>query len=67
MAVNKLALSDVVKIAAVLVMNSVCGAVAQYIFTLVRHQLRIKLYRRLHIEPSEANIAVMESIEYQTV
>lgn len=48
-------------------MNSVCGAIAQYLFTLVRHQLRIKLCRRLNIEPSESNIAVMESIEYQTV
>ena len=66
-AVNKLALSDVLKIAAVLIMNSVCGAIAQYLFTLVRHQLRIKLCRRLSIEPSESNIAVMESIEYQTV
>ena len=66
-AVNKLALSDVVKIAAVLIMNSVCGAIAQYIFASARHRLRIKLCRRLHIEPTEANIAVMESIEYQTV
>lgn len=66
-AVNTLSLSDVLKIAAVLIMNSVCGAVAQYIFTLVRHRLRIKLCRRLNIEPTESNIAVMESIEYQTV
>ena len=66
-AVNTLNLSDVLKIVAVLIMNSVCGAVAQYIFTLVRHRLRIKLCRRLNIEPTESNIAVMESIEYQTV
>ena len=32
-AVNTLSLSDVLKIAAVLIMNSVCGAIAQYIFT----------------------------------
>ena len=66
-ALNELNLSDVLKIAAVLIMNSVCGAIAQYLFTFVRHQLRIKLCRRLSIEPSESNIAVMESIEYQTV
>ena len=42
-------------------------AIAQYIFTLMRHRLRIKLCRRLNIEPTESNIAVMESIEYQTV
>lgn len=66
-AVNTLNLSDVLKIAAVLIMNSVCGAIAQYIFTLIRHRLRIKLCRRLNIEPTESNIAVMESIEYQTV
>ena len=65
-ALNKLNLSDVLKIAAVLIMNSVCGAIAQYLFTIVRHQLRIKLCRRLNIEPTESNIAVMESIEYQT-
>ncbi len=56
-AVNKLALSDVVKIAAVLIMNSVCGAIAQYIFAIARHRLRIKLCRRLHIDYKKRYLA----------
>lgn len=35
--------------------------------TVVKNHLRIKLCKRLNIEPNERNIAVMESFEYQSV
>lgn len=64
---NKIKINEVVKIALVLIVNSLCGAISNYIFTIVKHHLRIKLCKRLNIEPNEQNIAVMESLEYQSV
>lgn len=54
-------------IALVMIINSFCYQIANYIFTLLKHWLRIKLCFRLGIKPSEDNIAVMESLEYQSV
>lgn len=64
---NKININEVVKIALVLIVNSFCGAISNYIFTVIKHYLRIKLCKRLNIEPNERNIAVMESLEYQSV
>lgn len=64
---NKIKINEVVKIALVLIVNSFCGAISNYIFTIVKHHLRINLCKRLNIEPNERNIAVMESLEYQSV
>lgn len=63
----KLKVNDLVKIGVVLVINNMCYAVSNYIFTLVKHWFRLRLCVRLGIEPSERNIAVMESMEYQSV
>lgn len=64
---NKISINETVKIAIVLVANNMCYALANYIFTIAKHYLRIRLCKRLGIEPSERNIAVMESMEYQSV
>lgn len=64
---NKLNINEVVKIALVLIVNNFCGAVSNYVFIILKHHLRIKLCKRLNIEPNERNIAVMESLEYQSV
>lgn len=66
-ALNKISVNETAKIAVVLVANNMCYAVANYIFTIAKHCLRIRLCKRLGIEPSERNIAVMESMEYQSV
>ena len=65
--IAKIKLNETVMIAVVLCVNSFCRAIANYIFTVIKHGLRIQLCKRLHIEPSEKNIAVMESLEYQSV
>ena len=67
MLVDNIQMNDTVKIAAVLVINSCCTAIANFIFVIVKHRLRIKLCDRLGIEATEENIAVMESLEYQSV
>lgn len=65
--VSAIKLPESIMIAVVLVVNSLCGCVANYLFTLIKHWLRIRLCKRLGIEPSEKNIAAMESLEYQSV
>ena len=60
-------MNELAKIAVVLVVNNMCYALSNYIFTIAKHRLRIRLCGRLGIEPTERNIAVMESLEYQSV
>jgi len=65
--IDKVKMNELIKIAFVMVVNSFCHQLANVIFTTTKHKLRIKLCKRLKIEPSERNIAVMESLEYQSV
>ena len=64
---DSLQINELCKIAVVLVVNNMCYALANYVFTYIKHYLRVKLCWRLGIEPCERNIAVMESLEYQSV
>ena len=60
-------LNELAKIAVVLVINNMCYALANFIFAYAKHFLRLRLCKRLGIEPTERHIAVMESMEYQSV
>lgn len=64
---DKCKINELAKIAVVLVVNNMCYAVSNYLFTIAKHRLRLRLCKRLDIEPTERNIAVMESLEYQSV
>jgi len=64
---DKLKLNELAKIAVVLVINNMCYALGNFIFAYAKHFLRLRLCKRLGIEPTERNIAVMESMEYQSV
>lgn len=66
-AMSKVELNELFRMALLLVVNNLCGAVSNYLFTVGKHCLRVKLCKRLKIEPTEENIAAMESLEYQTV
>lgn len=65
--IDKIKMNELIKIAFVMVVNSFCYQLANVIFTLTKHKLRTRLCNRLGIEPNERNIAVMESLEYQSV
>ena len=65
--INHITLNEMLKIAIVLIINNMCGALANYIFTAIKHYLRMRLCTRLQIEADERNIAAMESLEYQSV
>ena len=58
---DKLKINDLVKIAVVLVVNNMCYALANFIFAYVKHFLRLRLCKRLGIEPTERNIAVINA------
>lgn len=65
--ISKLNLNETVMVALVLCINRFCNSIANCLFTVIKHWLRVKLCERLGIEPNERNIAVMESLEYQSV
>ena len=67
MVINKLNVNQLLGVAVVLVVNSLCGCLSNYIFVILKHRLRVRLCNRLGILPTDKNIAVMESMEYQTV
>jgi hypothetical protein len=60
-------MSDTLKIAIVLLVNSICSTVASSIFVFIKHMLRVNMLKRLGLEVSEKNISVLESLEYQSV
>lgn len=62
-----LKLPTIVEVAIVFVINNLCQTIASFIFTMVKHYLRIKLCQRLGMPPTEDVIAAMESLEYQSV
>lgn len=65
--VAQIQINEMVKIAVVLLINNFFGTLAEYIFTILKNQLRIRLCKKLGIEPTEKNISLMESLEYQSV
>lgn len=65
--VNMIQISEILKVAIVLVVNNFFGVLSNFIFVNIKHKLRERLCGRLGIEASEENIAVMESLEYQSV
>lgn len=60
-------ISDTIKVAVVLVINRVCANLASFVFVSIKHFFRIRLCKRLGLEPTEQVIAAMESLEYQSV
>ena len=65
--INLLELNELVSIAVVLVVNNMMSTMSNWIFTVAKNHLRVRLCRRMGIEPTERNIAVMESLEYLSV
>lgn len=58
---------NIFDVAIVLIVNNLAFTLANYVFTSIKHKLRIKLCKRLELEPTEEIIAAMESMEYQSV
>lgn len=65
--VGKFNIPELMKVAVVLLINSMCNTIANFCYTMIKHQFRLKLLKRLGVEQNEENIAVLESLEYQTI
>jgi|GEM_PF-2143667 hypothetical protein len=64
---RRIEINEMLKIAVVLIINHISGAIAEYVFVFLKHILRCRLCKRLAISPDDDTIAAMESLEYQTV
>ena len=60
-------LNETVKIGIVLVLNNFLGCLSNFVFVRIKHLLRLKLCDRLNLPKTEDTLAVMESLEYQSV
>lgn len=64
---SKFKIPEIISVAVVLIVQGFLNTVANFIFTYIKHWLHLRLCKRMGIEPTERNIAVFESLEYQSV
>lgn len=64
---SKINMNETLKLAIVLLVNGVCSTIASSLFVFVKNSLRIKMLKKMGLPCSEENIAVLESLEYQSV
>lgn len=64
---QKINVSETVKLALVLLINAICGTVANSIFVFIKHFFRVKMLVKMGLEVTEENVSVLESLEYQSV
>jgi hypothetical protein len=62
---DKFGISTTVSIGLAMISQSLSGAVANYLFTVVKHSLRKRFCNRIGVEFSQDSIKVIESLEYQ--
>jgi hypothetical protein len=65
--VSKLNLTETASLVVLLVMNTTTQMLSFSILSCLKHLLRIKILKKHNLEVTERNIAVLESMEYQSV
>lgn len=65
--VSQLKMSEMVQLVVLLVINSTTQTLSFVFMTLLKHWLRVLRLKKYHLEVTEKNIAVLESMEYQSV
>jgi hypothetical protein len=60
-------MSELVSIVVLLVANSTTQTLAFTLLSLLKHQVRVRVLKKYGLEVNERNIAVLESMEYQSV
>lgn len=63
----RLQVSEPVMVAVVFVVNHVYAILYDLVRVMLKNRLRLRLLRMLEVEPTERNLAVFESMEYQSV
>lgn len=64
---SKVQIDEIIKVAIVLLINSICMTASNCLYTFIKHWLRIRFLKRMNYPVDEKHIAVLESLEYQTV
>lgn len=65
--ISMLQMSELVSMVVLLVSNSTTSTLSFVILILLKHRVRVKVLRKFGLEVNEKNIAVLESMEYQSV
>lgn len=65
--VNLFNVSEIVMLVILLVSNTTTSTLSNMFLVLIKHQLRIRKLKKFNLEVTEENIAVLESMEYQSV
>lgn len=60
-------MSELVSVVVLLVANTTTQTLSLAIMTLIKHRIRVKILKKYNLEVCERNIAVLESMEYQSV
>lgn len=65
--ISRLQMSDLASMVVLLIANSTTSTLSFVILVLVKHLIRVWVLKKHGLEVNEKNIAVLESMEYQSV
>lgn len=65
--ISMLQMNELVSMVVLLVSNSTTSTLSFVILILLKHRVRVRVLRKHGLEVTEKNIAVLESMEYQSV
>lgn len=65
--ISSLQLSGLVSVVVLLVSNSTTSTLSFVILVMLKHRIRVRVLKKNGLEVNEKNIAVLESMEYQSV
>ena len=65
--IQQIEVSEVMSLVILLVANTTSQTLSSIVLVLLKHYLRVKKLQKYNLEVNEQNIAVLESMEYQSV
>jgi hypothetical protein len=65
--ISHLQMSELVSMVVLLVSNSTTSTLSWVMLIILKHRLRVRILKKHGLEITEKNIAVLESMEYQSV
>lgn len=65
--ISMLQMNELVSMVVLLVSNSTTSTLSFVILVMLKHRVRVRVLKKHGLEVSEKNIAVLESMEYQSV
>jgi hypothetical protein len=65
--ITSLQMSELVSMVVLLVTNSTTSTLSFVLLVMIKHLIRVRVLKKYGLEVNEKNIAVLESMEYQSV